>query len=167
MDEEKVNEAMSRDHGMLFVGLIFGALLVLIGDGHLNSAARPAQSFERSGTLIDATNSRGRYGINTTLIFENRYGEREAFEVKSSIKLREVGRIRARARALKGEKVIYAVTAPFEKLLSARTADGEEIVSRAHTLAAESFTGWLLAIVGFSTMITCFVCIAHKERKTR
>jgi hypothetical protein len=152
--------------GWFFV-LFLGTLGVLFADGILTKAVRPVETIERTGTLVGATGSKGRFGNNTTLIIENSSGNLERFEVKSSIKVREVSRIRAKARSLIGEEVIYTISTPFEELLAVRTRDGGAIVTRQHILESEQFTGWAGAIGGFALMLICVVRIAQLgQRKT-
>lgn len=148
-----------------FLLLLFGALLVFGGDVMLESMKKPIDAVERTGVLLNATDSRGRFGNNTTLIIENRYGQQEKFEVGSTIEIREVSRIRDKARSLIGEPIVYLVSIPAEELLSVHTLDGEQIVTRKYTLEAQQFSSWGLALFGFGFMLLSAIRIVQLGRK--
>ncbi|MBK8198531.1 MAG: hypothetical protein IPK75_09185 [Acidobacteria bacterium] len=167
MPESDEENRKNHSRGAYFFVLLLGALFVFSGNSYLNSAAKPVSGIERSGTLVGANNSQGSRGMhnNTTLVIQSRYGKREQFEVKSSMRLREVSRIRAKARDLIGSKIIYTVAPYGNELLAARTIDGVEIVSRSHTTEAKQFTGWGMAVGGFGLMILSVLGLANLDRK--
>jgi len=167
MAEASTNGKDNRDRGVYFFGLFFGAFFAAFGGSQLIAAARPVEGIERTGMMIEATDSSGRFGNNTTLVFANRYGELESFKVRPSIRIRDVSRIRANARAIVGQQVIYTVDPAQEQLLSVRTIGWEEIVTREHQIGAKRFTGSGALAGGLSIMIFGLVCIARMERKKK
>lgn len=124
-------------------------LFMLVGlSVSIGSIQQPDQTVSQSGILLDATGPSGR-GNNTTLIIRADDGAIERLEVKSSLRVRDIPKIRAKALAHKGQRVVYhRIGERTGRLVSVETANGNTIVSAEHTLAAARFTGGAMLIAG-------------------
>lgn len=148
---------------ILLLGL--GAFFALIGSVSLATAGREYPGAERSGTLVDATASRGRRSNSTTFMVEDAYGELLEFRVNSSIRVNEVRRIRTLARSARGEEVLFLDDRRQGDLLEMRTTEGRVIVSRQHVRAAKAFTGWGMVATGILFLLISVFGLKGLSRK--
>ncbi|MEL6859515.1 MAG: hypothetical protein AAFO74_14100 [Pseudomonadota bacterium] len=160
----------TQTNNPIFAGIVLwivAGIFVLAGLGTMVVDRQPSAGVAHAGILLGATGSSGAKGLhnNTTLRIQRFNGKIESLEVRSSVRMSDIPKIRKQANQHVGERVVYyRRDRDFGRLISMRTVAGETIVSAAHTRAAQTFTAWGMLLSGLVIGVGALLVVRGPRR---